>query len=92
MPAFLKPIPTSLEPNDICYLTLNGGLDIPSPVFQNALVNAYIEFVHPYLPVIDLINFIDIPSHPDGSNRQISLTLYQAVMFAGFGFVEMKVL
>ena len=90
IPPFLRPLPASLQPEDITYLKINGALDIPSPQLQNALLRAYVEFVHPYLPVIDLVNFIDVLYHPDGSKGKVSLALYQAVMFAGAGYVDMR--
>ena len=90
IPLSLRPLPASLKPEDITYLHTKGALNIPTPQLQNALLRAYIEFVHPYLPVIDVINFITVLYHPDGSKGKISFALYRAVMFAGAGFVEMK--
>ncbi|KAH6892084.1 fungal-specific transcription factor domain-containing protein [Thelonectria olida] len=92
LPSFLRPLPTKIAAEDIKYLHVKGALSVPALPLQNALLQAYVEFVHPYMPLMDLGSFLGIISGRDGRNGQISLFLYQAVMFAGSAFVDMKYL
>ncbi len=78
--------------DDIQYLWKKGALSIPDTIFRNALLQAYIEFVHPYMPLIELHDFLRIVDRNDGENGKISLVLFQAVMFAGTAFVDMAFL
>ncbi|PKS11265.1 hypothetical protein jhhlp_003027 [Lomentospora prolificans] len=91
-PAFVRPIPPRIDVTDTHYLQTKGAFTLPSVDFQNSLLKAFVEFVYPYVPVIDLVDFLKIVYHRDGSQGQTSLVLYQAVMFAGSGFVSMDVL
>ncbi|KAJ9418950.1 cutinase transcription factor 1 beta [Fusarium oxysporum] len=92
LPAFLRPLPTKIAAEDVNYLQIKGALSIPILPLQNALLQAYIEYVHPYIPLMDLNNFLSIINTRDGQNGQTSLFLYQAVMFAASAFIVMKYL
>ncbi|KAJ4010307.1 Cutinase transcription factor 1 beta [Fusarium irregulare] len=91
-PAFLRPLPNKIAPEDVDYLKIKGALSVPTLPLQNALLQAYVEFVHPYMPLMDLNAFLGVISSRDGQNGQTSLFLYQAVMFAASAFVDMKYL
>jgi hypothetical protein len=54
------------------------------------MLRAYVEFVHPYMPLLDLHDFLSMVDRRDGSKGQVSLILFQAVMFAGSAFVDME--
>ncbi|EXL40433.1 hypothetical protein FOCG_17055 [Fusarium oxysporum f. sp. radicis-lycopersici 26381] len=92
LPAVLRPLPTKIAAEDINYLQIKGALSTPILPLHNALLQAYIEYVHPYMPLMDLNNFLSIINTRDGQNGQTSLFLYQAVMFAASAFIEMKYL
>lgn len=92
LPAFLRPLPSKIATEDVKYLQIKGALSLPALSLQNALLQAYVEFVHPYMPLMDLNSFLGTISSRDGSNGQTSLFLYQAVMFAASAFVDMKYL
>lgn len=70
------------------YLQNKGALSLPTTKLQKALLDAYIEFVHPARPVLDLKDLIPIfkPNHHSGG--QFSLLLYQALLYASVGFVD----
>ncbi|KAF4990242.1 hypothetical protein FGRMN_8587 [Fusarium graminum] len=91
-PAFLRPLPTKITSEDVDYLKIKGALSVPTLPLQNALLQAYVEYVHPYMPLMDLNSFLGVISSRDGQNGQTSLFLYQAVMFAASAFVDMKYL
>jgi hypothetical protein len=89
IPYFIKPLPARIGPDEIQYLAKKGTLTVPTGALRNELLKAYIEFVHPYMPVIDLSDFVKIVESGDGQFGRISLILYQAVMFAGAAFIDM---
>lgn len=90
LPGFLKPLPYRIGPDEIAYLDKKGALTLPHDGLRNELIRAFIEFVHPYMPCLDLHSFLEVVDHPDGSAGTLSLILYQAVMFAGSAFIGME--
>ncbi|KAF2088914.1 hypothetical protein K490DRAFT_38524 [Saccharata proteae CBS 121410] len=89
LPLNIKPLPARIGPDEIAYLDKKGALTIPAPDLRNELLRAYVEFVHPYMPLLDLHEFLLVLDRPDGSLGKLSLILYQAVMFAGSAFADM---
>jgi len=82
-----------MTPEDTYYLFKKGALSIPDTSFRNALLRAYVEYVHPYMPLIELHDFLDIVNRgngtmSDGTPGKVSLVLFQAVMFTGTAFVD----
>ncbi|KAK0379352.1 fungal specific transcription factor domain-containing protein [Colletotrichum limetticola] len=92
LPAFVKPLPAKIAQEDVTYLHAKGALTLPALPLQNALLQSYVEYVHPYMPLLELYDFLAIINAQDGLCGQISLFLYQAVMFSATAFVDMKVL
>lgn len=92
LPAYIKPLPPRMTSDDIQYLWRKGALSVPELSFRNALLQAYLEYVHPYMPLIELHDFLRIIEQNNGENGKISLVLFQAVMFAGTAFVDMSYL
>lgn len=92
LPLFIKPLPARIGPDEIAYLEKKGALTIPTPTLRNELLRAYVEFVHPYMPLLDLHEFVTILDRADGNLGKISLILFQAVMFAGSAFADMRYL
>lgn len=90
IPSFLKPIPSYLANEDVDYLCRKGALSVPEPELRDALVESYSHYIHPCLPLLDLGTFTDILRGT--SNDRISFTLFQAVMFAGAAWVDIKLL
>ncbi|KAF2638082.1 cutinase transcription factor 1 alpha [Massarina eburnea CBS 473.64] len=89
LPPFIKPLPAKIGPDEIAYLDKKGALAIPKGTLRSEMLRAYIEFVHPYMPLLDLHDFLTAIDRPDGSHGKVSLILFQAVMFAGSAFVDM---
>ncbi|KAG6117480.1 Cutinase transcription factor 1 beta [Claviceps humidiphila] len=90
LPAFVRPLPAKIAPEDVQYLVIKGALTLPDIPLQNALLQCYIEYVYPYMPLIDLHNFLSVVDRRDGVNGQTSLLLYQSIMFSAVAFVDMK--
>ncbi|KAI3324940.1 fungal-specific transcription factor domain-containing protein [Xylariaceae sp. AK1471] len=91
-PGFLRPLPEKIAPEDVAYLRAKGALSVPGFSLQSALLHAYVEYVYPYMPLLDLHDFLGIIDARDGSRGQTSLFLYQAVMFCATAFVSSKIL
>ncbi|KAH8652328.1 fungal-specific transcription factor domain-containing protein [Xylariales sp. PMI_506] len=92
LPAFIRPLPAKITPEDVNYLHIKGALTLPPPQLQNALLRAYVEYVHPYMPLMELHDFLGAINSVDGLCGQVSLFLYHAVMFAGTAYIDMKYL
>jgi hypothetical protein len=92
LPAFIRPLPAKIEPEDVKYLAAKGALTLPPIPLQNALLQAYVEYVFPYMPLLDLNTFLACLNSRDGLCGQTSLLLYQAVMFVATSFVDLKAL
>lgn len=90
LPPFLRPLPSKIAPEDVSYLQMKGALTLPEIPLQNALLQAYVEFIHPFMPLIDLHPFLSIVNSRNGFNGQMSLLLYHAVLFSATAFVDMK--
>ncbi|KAJ5833654.1 Cutinase transcription factor 1 beta variant 3 [Penicillium riverlandense] len=69
-----------------------GAFALPGIPLQEALLRAYVEYINPSMPLMDLHRFFSIVHCRDGHNGQISLLLFQSVMFAAAAFVDMKFL
>lgn len=89
LPDYIRGLPARLQKDDIDYLTIKGALTIPDVSLRNELLKAYIHYVHTYMPLLDLEEFLQTIVQNDGIHR-ISLLLFQAVMFAGMAFIDMK--
>lgn len=92
LPLFIKPLPAKIGPDDVAYLEKKGALTLPKATLRSEMLRAFIEYVHPYMPLLDLHDFLTKIDRPDGSAGKVSLILFQAVMFAGSGFVDMQYL
>ncbi|OBT63629.1 hypothetical protein VE03_07326 [Pseudogymnoascus sp. 23342-1-I1] len=88
LPAYIQPLPTCMESEDMMHLWKKGATVIPETAFRNELLRSYIEFVHPYMPLLDVHEFLRIVDEGTGENGRVSLLLFQAVMFAGVAFAD----
>ncbi|KAJ6120272.1 hypothetical protein N7523_004552 [Penicillium sp. IBT 18751x] len=89
LPDYIRGLPARLTKDDIDYLAAKGALSIPDVSLRNELLKAYVHYVHTYMPLLDLEEFLQTIVQNDGVHR-ISLLLFQAVMFAGMAFVDIK--
>jgi hypothetical protein len=89
LPDYIRPLPAKFLEVDIDFLQAKGALDIPEVELRNELLKSYIQYVHPFMPLLDLDEFLGIILRGDASS-QLSLLLFQAVMFAGTAFVNIR--
>jgi hypothetical protein len=92
LPDYLKPLPQRMTSVDIDYLFAKGALSLPEISTRNALLRSYLEYVHPYMPLIEVHELLQIIDEGNGQSGRISLLLFQAIMFAGTAFVDMDYL
>lgn len=88
-PRFLKPLPPRISPEDLEFLRFRGALTIPESGLRNELLRCYIKWVHSFMPVLNLQEFLRCVAEND-PNGNISLLLFQAVMFVSTAFVDLK--
>ncbi|KAK5134943.1 hypothetical protein LTR08_005894 [Meristemomyces frigidus] len=91
LPLYIKPLPSRLTSDDVSYLEKKGALAIPAAPLRDELLRCYAEFVHPYMPLLNLHELVGIIDRNDGA-QTASLLLFQAIMFAGVATADMRYL
>jgi hypothetical protein len=90
LPGFIKSFPNVVAGDELRYLKRKGALQIPQYRLRYEIFRSFLKFVYPYLPVIDVLEFLQ--AIYENGNRSVSLLLFQAVMFAGSAFVDIEYL
>lgn len=88
-PRFLKPLSDRICPEDLEFLRFRGALSIPESGLRNELLRSYIQWVHSFMPVLNLQEFLRCVAEND-PNGNVSVLLFQAVMFVGTAFIDLK--
>lgn len=91
LPQYIQPIPPRIMREDLEYLQKKGAFLIPENGFRNELLRCYVQYVHPYLPIVDLKDLLTTIERNQTSDN-VSLLLFQAVMFAGTAYIDMRYL
>ncbi|KAK1020077.1 hypothetical protein LTR33_019240, partial [Friedmanniomyces endolithicus] len=91
LPLYIKRLPARFGPDDVLYLEKKGALTIPTVPLRDELLRCYAEFVHPYMPLLNMDELVRTIDRSDGT-EPISLLLFQAIMFAGIATVDMRYL
>ena len=91
LPLYIKPLPSRLTSDDIQYLEKKGALSIPAVPLRDELLRCYAEFVHPFMPLLNLHELVGAIDRNDGV-QSASLLLFQAIMFAGVATADMRFL
>jgi hypothetical protein len=92
LPAYVSALPSSWTEDDVRYISAKQVLTVPEPELRSALLQSYIEWVHPLCPVLDLEEFLTAIARQDGSGGRISLLVLHAVLLAGAAFVDERCL
>lgn len=92
LPTFIKRNATKLPTADASFLYQHVVLTLPSASLQCALLPAYIKFVQPEFPVLDLPEFLHKFTSKGQSVGQLTLMLYYAVLFASTAYVQIHFL
>ncbi|KAJ5580216.1 uncharacterized protein N7459_006201 [Penicillium hispanicum] len=88
-PRFLKALPDRIPAEDLEFLRFRGALSIPESGLRNELLRSYIQWVHSFMPVLNLQELLRCVAGND-PNGNVSVLLFQAVMFAGTAFIDLK--
>jgi hypothetical protein len=88
-PRFLKPLPARIAPEDLEFLRFRGALSLPESGLRDELLRCYIQWVHSFMPVLNLQEFLRCVAENDPEGN-VSILLFQAVMFVGTAFVDLK--
>ncbi|KIW84314.1 hypothetical protein Z517_03564 [Fonsecaea pedrosoi CBS 271.37] len=91
LPNYIQPITQRIMTEDLKYLESKGAFIIPDIGLRNELLRCYVQFVHPFLPVLDLDDFLSAIEKNEPRDA-VSLLLFQAAMFASTAFVDMSYL
>lgn len=91
LPGYIQPIRDQLDPEDVRFLEQKKAFAVPHRSLQDELLFNYTLYVHPFLPVLDLEDFTNAISD-NVYSHQISLILFQAVMFCAVPFASMRLL
>jgi hypothetical protein len=81
----------NLRADEIAYLQQQGAFSISHDKNHRELIRCYVEFVHPFLPILELRDFLS-SFNTNGGGGMISLLLYQSVCFAASAYVDMAYL
>ncbi|KAF9891543.1 hypothetical protein FE257_004010 [Aspergillus nanangensis] len=91
LPAYIKPLAAHISADDMEYLAKKDALTIPEDELRDELIKHYIKLVHPFMPILDVDEFVTPILRADGSSP-VSLLLFQAVMFVSVSFVDINIL
>lgn len=90
LPPYISTTKHIFDVEEVAYLKIRGALSVPLPDLRDQLLLAFLLYVHPFLPVVDFQDVCDAVEGQPGC--QISLLLFQAIMFAGTAFVDLQLL
>lgn len=92
LPSYIKPLPAHILWEDVEYLTKKGALSIPDSELRDELLKCYIEFASGGLPGVDWHGILAHVEQRSPPGVGLSLLLFQAVMYTGTAYVELKYL
>ncbi|KIN03242.1 hypothetical protein OIDMADRAFT_64116, partial [Oidiodendron maius Zn] len=92
VPSYFYSVPKRIGEKDLEYLRKEGVFSLPGTRLRNQLLKAYIDYVHGYIPVLGLNDFLSIIHSEDTGGKKLSLLLFNAVMFAGSTCIKLKCL
>lgn len=92
LPAWVKPLPDRINPDDAEFLARKGALSVHDITFRNELLKCFIRWVFPWSPVVNLDFVVRTISGGMATTNKMSLLLFQAMMFAGAGFADLAIL
>ncbi|KAJ5465318.1 uncharacterized protein N7458_001004, partial [Penicillium daleae] len=89
LPGFVRKPSSRLQVEDVDYLALTGALTVPDTELRKELLKAYVHYVHPSMPILDISVLIQSIVLENGM-RPLSLLLFQAMMFAAMAYIDFE--
>ncbi|KIW29249.1 uncharacterized protein PV07_05074 [Cladophialophora immunda] len=93
LPPFIKEVDSDLSPVDQEYLGRKGALSVPDTNTSQALLQCYLQLVHPAVPFLAISQINAIARSHDSHEAvrekdKVSLLLWQAMLFTATAFVD----
>lgn len=82
LPAFIRPLPQSLDQESMTFLASKGVFEFPSTELRNKILHSYFTSIHSFMPILNLCEWSDTFT-AENRKCKVSLLLFHAVMFAG---------
>ncbi|KEF54036.1 uncharacterized protein A1O9_09831 [Exophiala aquamarina CBS 119918] len=90
LPNYIKPFPSTTEPEDLQYLQMKGVLELPDKDLRDACVRCYLEHVQPIYPVVDSATIVSLLEGTTLENDKLSLLVLYALVFVGGTWVDVR--
>ncbi|EXJ56188.1 hypothetical protein A1O7_09119 [Cladophialophora yegresii CBS 114405] len=87
LPNYITPIARNISGEDLQYLNNKGAFDIPETQLRDQLLSAYVRWVHPFAPMLDLEQVL-VAIFTNGEKGTLSLLVFQSVLFAASAYVQ----
>lgn len=87
LPPYIKRPHHEIPLEDVQYLDENGVFTFPDAELRNELLKTFVLNVYPYMPLLDLEEFLQAIAINNGNSR-VSLLLFHAVMFSSAAFIK----
>ncbi|OQV01775.1 Fungal specific transcription factor domain-containing protein [Cladophialophora immunda] len=93
LPPFIRRYVHDCHALDCGYLAEKGCFVVPSQAEINGLIEVYVEYIHPLLPLLDLEEWRDMvgnnpKDHPQSEPRALSLLVLQGLLFAASAYID----
>ncbi|KAK4452269.1 hypothetical protein QBC34DRAFT_377282 [Podospora aff. communis PSN243] len=92
LPIYIHDPTSKMNHLQVVCLQANGAFKIPGDKTQAALFSAYVDRVHPTMPVVDVHEFLNAINMPGPETGKVSLLVFQSMMFAASPFVDEDIL
>ncbi|KAJ9611688.1 hypothetical protein H2200_004872 [Cladophialophora chaetospira] len=86
LPAYITPLPKTIDLENLQVLVQMNALAFPPAELANDMIQSFICYVYPLLPILRLDDFLAAIEGEHG--KTISPLLFQAVLFAGAVFTD----
>lgn len=87
LPPFICPLPKTIAEDDLEFLERKGAFVMPEAELRDEILRSYVSTLHPFMPILDIRAFLTAVAN-NSTGGQISLLLFQAVMFAGLAALD----
>lgn len=86
LPAYITPLSSDIDPGNLQFLVQRDALAFPPPDIVDDLIQMFVCYVYPLLPIVRLDTFLDALEGKEGNT--ISPLPFQAILLAGAVFAD----
>jgi len=90
LPSYIKPLPSSIGPDETSYLATKGALSVPDAAVLQQMLLSYAEWHHPLMPILDVSSLLRAVTAEPQASGSISLLLLQAALYTGAAHVDIE--